>query len=95
MAWGMAKGLVREKVIELNKGLLKEDLSILIKGIRFTEAQEKQHIHEQNQTLIGKVMNLLPGLAYSFGWQEVETTTIESTHENIWRLVKKFLNSRK
>ncbi len=95
MAWGMAKGLSLDEVLELNKGLLVEDLSILIEGKRFTEAQEKQHIHEQNNGLITRVTGILHDFSGKLGWGKVDTTSIEETHEKIWKLVKAFLDTRK
>ncbi|MDA1060413.1 MAG: hypothetical protein O3B47_01320, partial [bacterium] len=52
MAWGMAKGLSENWVETCNKGLIKENLSILIEGERMKAAKEKNHVHEENDELI-------------------------------------------
>ena len=95
IAWGMAKGLDLDFMLELNKGLINEDFAILMTGQRDARAQEKQHIHEQNPALLQSVSKIFVQLGQKFGWHTVELQpTIPQTAELIWQLVGNFLSSK-
>jgi thymidylate kinase len=92
LAWGTAKGLSPEFMEELNKGLLKEDLAILITGKRDIGAMEKTHIHEKNSRLVDTVGEILQKLAKKFGWEVVPLQpTISDTQAQIRKITKEFL----
>jgi len=96
LAWGTAKGLSQDFMEELNHGLLKEDLAILITGRRDIRAVEKTHIHERNEALIEKVGNILLRLAEKFSWSRVELQDeIDDTARIIWEKVVRFLADSK
>lgn len=84
ISWGMGRGVNKDYLIEINKNLLKEDLAILMDGERFLEAQEKNHMHENNHELTNKVRQAHLELAKQFGWKIVNANqTIEEVNKNI------------
>lgn len=86
MAWGMAKGLSEEWVENVNQGLMKEDLAILIEGERIVAATEKGHVHEENNALIEKCYGKFQYLAEKYGWEKVQLQEkVEDTEELIWK----------
>lgn len=92
IAWGTAKGLDLDWSENLNKDLLREDLAILLTGQRDLRAQEKRHIHEQNEPLVKKVAENLLTLAQKYGWKIIQIQPkMEDTSDLIWETVKKFL----
>ncbi len=93
IAWGTAKGLDLSWSENLNKDLLREDLAILLVGQRDLRAQEKRHIHEQNEPLVKKVAENLVNLAQKYGWKIIQIQPkMEDTSDLIWETVKKFLH---
>ncbi len=93
IAWGTAKGLDLDWSENLNKDLLREDLAILLTGQRDLRAQEKRHIHEQNEPLVKKVAENLLTLAQKYGWKIIQIQPkMEDTSDLIWETVKKFLH---
>ena len=95
IAWGTAKGLDQTWLIDSNKYLLKEDLSILIEGERDARVIEKNHMHEQNPELIEKCTKILDDLAIKYGWQRVRRKEkVEQTADDLWNTVEKFLQNK-
>ncbi len=91
LAWGTAKGLKLSLVEKINKGLLREDLAILITGRRDLRAIEKVHIHETNEALVEKVGMILLQLAQKYGWIKIGLQArIDDTAELIWKEIKRF-----
>ena len=72
IAWGLAKGADQRWLEEVNKNLIKEDLSILINGERAMHAVEEEHIHESQDELMDHVRKNLLILAEQHGWHKVE-----------------------
>jgi dTMP kinase len=92
IAWGMAKGLTLEFLEDLNRGLLREDFSILMTGQRDPRATEKQHIHEQNRSLLSSVSKIFIRLAQRYHWHIVEIQKeIPDTAEVMWKTVERFI----
>ncbi|MFA5318667.1 MAG: hypothetical protein WC323_04345 [Patescibacteria group bacterium] len=90
LAWGIGAGVDEQYLKYINKHLLNEDLVILLDGQRFTEATEKNHIHEENEELINKVRLTHLKLAEEKGWQIINANQpIEKIHNAIWKKVKK------
>ena len=54
LAWGWSKGADLKYLENMNKFLVKEDLSILFYGKRFLDGKEKIHLHESNDELMKK-----------------------------------------
>lgn len=93
LAWGSAKGAALPWLENLNQHLVKEDLAILLNGTRSVDATEANHIHENNQTLITKVTDILKELAVAKGWKIVERQEEQSdTQKLIFDIVKSNLN---
>lgn len=92
IAWGTAKDLDEEWMENINKNLIKEDLSIFIEGKRDLRAKESKHVHEQNEDLIKKCTEIHLKLADKYSWKRVKLqSTIESTAKLIWDIVDDFL----
>lgn len=88
IAWGAAKGMSLITLIKLNTFLVQEDCAILMQGEREVRAQEKHHIHEQNEGLITKTTRIFSALARRFGWKIVTVAkTKEETAARIWKIV--------
>lgn len=96
IAWGMAKGLSLEFMENLNRGLLKEDFSILMAGYRDPRATEKHHIHEQNTELLSSVSKIFIQLGERYGWRKIELQqNIPDTAGLIWDAVKTFIDEQR
>lgn len=92
IAWGIGKGLSQDFMQDLNKDLLREDFAILLRGQRSLAVQEKQHIHEQNNELIGKVTEVLQKLASDYKWKVIDLQPkIDDTADIIFSTVSDFL----
>lgn len=92
IAWGVAKGLDRAWLENLNKNLIKEDLAIVLYGSRHVAAKEPSHIHEQNDALIEKCRLVHEDLAKRYGWKKVEVQEkFTDTAEVIFEIVISFL----
>lgn len=92
IAWGAAKGADLEWLEAINAPLLKEDLTLYMYGERFSNAQEKDHIHESNDELMKKCADVYEFLAEKYDWKGVKVEGgIEMVSEKIWGIVKDFL----
>ena len=92
ITWGVAKGLDEKWVEDLNADLLKPDFYILMVGERDLASQEKSHIHENDDELIGKVDELLKRRAKEGSWVIVELQPeIVDTAELMWETTLKIL----
>lgn len=89
IAWGTAKGLDKNWLKNANKYLLKEDFAIMLEGKRDLRAQEKNHVHEQNDLLVEKCTKVHEELAEEFGWKKIRVQDkIEDTARDIWEFAK-------
>lgn len=94
IAWGTTKGASEEWLTSLNQHLLKENLSILLKGKRFLKSKEFHHLHESDDPLVEKTGEILERLAKKNGWHTVDVCgSKEETAEKIYKLVRNFLTS--
>jgi len=89
LAWGSVKGASMSYLKKINKGIIKEDIAILLDGKRFLNAKEKVHIHEQNSGLIEKVRKKHLQLAKEFGWKIVKAN---QKREKVFRDIKKHID---
>lgn len=94
IAWGTAKGLDFSWIKTLNKDLLEEDFALLLEGNRYLDSIEKGHIHEENPELSARVGEILNKLAQDKGWTKIQVKGIEDTAEDIWKVVREFLEKR-
>jgi thymidylate kinase len=83
IAWGLATGIDKKLLYNLNSHLIKEDLGILFQGEPFPENLEKDNVHETDIALLGKVNTAFKEIARDFNWhiinanQPIETVTQE------------------
>lgn len=95
IAWGTAKGLSQEWVKDLNSGLIKEDLAILIAGKRTIRAKEEKHIHESDDVLVARVGRILYNLAIENDWKIVPLQDQkDDTAALIWDIVENFIHKK-
>ena len=92
LAWGIGNGVDEKFMRRINHVLKTEDLVFLFDGDRFSQAQEPNHKHENDETLVNKVRAIHSRLGQEFGWQKINANdTIENIHEIIWTAVKKII----
>lgn len=92
IAWGVTKGADLQSLENLNKDLWKENLTLLLDGTRFSEAKEKNHIHETDDQLVEKCRTVHLELAHRYGWIKVNANQIiEKVHHDIWNEIIKIL----
>ena len=89
LAWGMTKGADLERMLELNKGLVKPDMEILLDGERFLAGKEENHQHESNDQLMEKSRQSYIELDSRFNWQVVDANqSIEEVHQDILKIIE-------
>jgi len=71
IAWGLTWGGELEYLEEINKELLKEDMSILMHGYRFLTAVEKDHRNEMENERMTICKNFHKLLSEKYFWAEV------------------------
>jgi len=76
-AWGNAKGVSLNYIMEMNRDLMREDLAILFHGKRFKTGTEERHIHENNPLLVEKSRKIHYCLAKKFGWKILDANQSE------------------
>lgn len=92
IGWGFTKGAELEWLEQMNKYLLKEDLSILMFGERAMHMKESGHLHESNDDLVSKAGETFFKLAERYNWHKVELQDEkDQTAELIWDIVKTIL----
>jgi len=94
LAWGSAKGASLEWLMEINKYLLKEDLSIYLKGKRNLQAKEYNHLHESNDDLVEACQFIYDNLAVKFNWKKVNIKpSIGETADELWEVIHNYLKA--
>ncbi len=89
IAWGVAKGLQKSWLEQMNEQLLVPDFSLFLTGKPQKDAREKRHIHEQNSLLMKKTQSVLKMLAKKYDWKTIRICEkIEDTGGKIWMAVK-------
>jgi len=94
IAWGVTHGIDLARMEEMNDGLYREDLSLLLEGERFTSRIERGHRHEENSDW-NKAREVHKILGERYGWEVIKANqTPEEVARNVWEIVeKKLLNS--
>lgn len=89
LAWGLTKGVAREKLDTYNYGLLQPDLAILLDGERFGGGIEKGHRFEDaGQETWERNREIHRQLAAEFGWEVVEAGgDPQKIHERVLRVI--------
>lgn len=89
LAWGVAKGAELRTLERQNANCMKEDVAILLDGVRFFEGKEGEHLHESNDELMEKCRKAHLELGEKYGWKKVSANQPKETvHKNIWDVVK-------
>lgn len=95
LAYGIAKGLSFEWLNNLEKGLPKPSLVIVINISPKTSFKRKiggRDVHEKNLDFLKKVRRVYVSLAKKFGWKIIDgEKPIPSISEDVWNLVKDYL----
>ena len=90
LAWGSTKGADLDKLIEMNNGLTKADIIILLDGERFIEAKEDNHLHETNDEWMEKCRDKYMELSEQFNWEVVDANqTKDEVHQDILSIIEK------
>ena len=89
LAWGLTKGVLREKLDIYNYGLLEPDLAILLDGERFSGGIERGHRFESDgQETWERNREIHRQLAAEFGWEMVEVGgDPQKIHERVLRVI--------
>lgn len=93
LAWGIGAGVNELFLKYINSHLLKENLSFLFDGERFTHATESGHKHETDDELINKARRIHLRLGQEFGWKKIKANlSVEEIHERLWNEIIKIIN---
>lgn len=88
ISWGIGAGVSEQFLKDINKHLLKEDISFLFEGERFVEATETGHKHETNNELIETVRKAHDTLGKECGWIRINANeSIPTIHKKLWDIV--------
>lgn len=90
IAWGLTRGVSREKLDLYNYGLLEPDIAILLTGERYSAGIEKGHRFEAaGQEIWEKNREVHEQLAGELGWEVVNANqTPEKVHGEILRIIE-------
>ncbi|KKT29042.1 MAG: Thymidylate kinase [Candidatus Collierbacteria bacterium GW2011_GWC2_44_18] len=85
LAWGITKGVNRGYLDEINAGLLKPDVEIMLDGYRFGGGIERRHRHEDVEKGVWeRSREVHLELANELGWEIVNANdSPEKVHERI------------
>lgn len=87
IAWGVAHDIPLETMEEMNRGLLKEDVGVLLDGERFTSGIERKHRYESGANW-EKARRVHLELAERYGWKIVNANqSLEKIHQDIFPLI--------
>lgn len=89
LAWGVTFGVSLERMIEINAGLLDEDLAICLDGEKFGSGIERKHLFEQSG-LWERSRQVHRELAKRYGWEIINANQLEGkVAEDVWEIVRK------
>lgn len=88
ICFGMADGIPKVELIEMNDGLLVPDISILLDGERFLEAREEGHNYEKDDEKMNIIRKNHLELAEDLNWSVVSANqSVEKVHEEILKII--------
>jgi dTMP kinase len=88
IAYGMGDGLDKNYLIEINKGILEPDVSILLDGERFLESEEQSHVYENDHDKTERIRKIHLDLAKEFNWIIINANLPrEEIHEQIFQII--------
>ena len=94
LAWGNVKGASLAWLENLNQGLVKEAVAILLDGERFGHAAETGHIHESNDEFMKRSRQIHLELGEKYGWIKVPVEgNADQVEAAIWSVVAPMLKS--
>lgn len=89
IAWGMAAGVDKKLLYNLNSHLLKEDLGILFEGEPFVQDLDKGNLHETDLELMKKAQSAFKEISKDFGWYTVNANREkEEVNQEIMDIIK-------
>ncbi len=92
IAYGVAKGLDRQWLTILEKGLPIADLVIILDvpvSRSFTRKLNKRDVHEKDRHYLAKVRQSYKALVRQFGWKLVDANaSADEVHEKVWKEVR-------
>ncbi len=92
IAWGLVRGLKLRDLERMNKGLIKEDLAIMLYGERFKIGIEVVSRNETGNQLWQKAQKVHLRLAKKYGWEKIYASRSEDeVFLDIWKIVKPIL----
>lgn len=92
VAWGIGAGVDEKLLKYLYSFVYKEDIAILLEGKRFAHSIEKNHRHENDSELIGKVSKIHSILGKEYSWAKINANqSIENVHQEVLRIINKKL----
>ena len=88
LTWGIAAGVNKDFLLNLNSHLPQPDLAILLDGDRFLTSTEAGHTHETNTELTARVRLEHLKLGQELGWTTVcANQSISQVASDIWQAV--------
>ena len=95
IAWGLTFGNSLKELEDINFGLLRPDVGILLDGERFKAGIEQTHVYEKAKDDIwhkNKYEFLF--LADKYGWDVVNANqSVAKVSQDIWEIVKEYFHS--
>ncbi len=92
LAWGIGAGVDETFMKKINTHLVREDISFLFEGTRYTDATEGTHKHETDDALLQTVQDVHKKLGGEYEWISVDANqTLETIHSFVWQQVEKRL----
>lgn len=90
IAYGLGDGVPKDYLLEINKGILEPDISILLDGARYLESREVGHIYENNDKITETIRQIHLELAKDMNWTVLNANLPrEIIHEQIYNLILK------
>lgn len=95
IAWGLTFGNSLKELEDINFGLLRPDVEILLDGERFTSGIEKEHEYEKaDQNIWHKNKYEFLFLAERYSWHIVKANqAVKKVSDDIWEAVKNTFHS--
>ncbi len=89
VGWGVAHGVPKEFLEEVNSHLLKEDMAFLLDGQRFMDSIEEAHKFEKDLALVEHARAIFKDLAREYSWKTVNANrSEEEVFTEIWDYIE-------
>lgn len=84
----MGSGLDYDFLLQINEHLIRSDLDCFFDGERFQSGIEKNHTHEQNDTLMQVVRSAHQKLAQQFSWHPINANrSIQEIQSELQKII--------